>query len=54
MKKTINITELAKYIGVSQKTMYNMVNSNRFPVLPIPETKPRRWNTEEVEKWLNS
>lgn len=49
--KTLNICEVAEYIGVSRRTIYNMVDQGRFPVKPIKGTKPRRWNIDAVEKW---
>lgn len=48
---TLTITKVAKHIGVSLRTMYNMVSDGRFPVAPISSSDPRRWNIEDVEKW---
>lgn len=50
--RTLIAVELAPYIGVSRKTLYNMINDKRFSVEPIPGTKPRRWYIEDVDAWL--
>lgn len=50
--RTMIAVELAAYIGVSRKTLYNMINDKRFAVEPIPNTKPRRWYIEDVDAWL--
>lgn len=54
MKKTINITELAEYIGIKRRTLYIMIKDGRFPVDPIKGTHPRRWNTETIDEWMVS
>lgn len=51
MPKTLKLTDLAQYIGVSRKSLYNMIEDGRFPVQPIPSLKPRRWNVEDVDAW---
>lgn len=50
--KTLTATATALYLGFSRKTFYNMLNDGRFPVLPIPGTQPRRWNTNDLDAWL--
>ena len=50
-KKTLNVQDVARLIGVSRRTLYNMLNDGRFPVLPISGTSPRRWNLDAVEAW---
>jgi predicted DNA-binding transcriptional regulator AlpA len=52
-KPTLNISQLSALVGVSLRTMYNMVGDGRCPVNPIEKTKPRRWNRSDVEKWLS-
>jgi len=52
--KTMNLTDIARHIGVTVPTIYNMLKSGRFDVLPIPGTKPRRWSVEAVNAWVNS
>lgn len=52
MKKTLNTTELAKYIGVSRRTIYHMINDGRFPVKPLVDGARRLWSTEQVNNWL--
>lgn len=41
----------ARYLGMSRKTLYNMMKDGRFTVTPIPGTSPRRWNVEELDQW---
>jgi excisionase family DNA binding protein len=48
---TLTAKELAAYLGVSLATFYNMLNDGRFPVRPIRDLKPRRWNIEQVDAW---
>lgn len=49
--KTLTIQQLASLIGVSRRTLYNMLEDGRFPVPCIPGTKPRRWNSDAVDAW---
>lgn len=51
MKKTLTLTELADYIGIKKRTLYNMIRDGRFPVQSIPRLQPRRWNIEDIDKW---
>lgn len=50
--KTLNLTELAKYIGISKRTLYYMIEDGRFPVMPVRGSSPRRWYVEDIENWL--
>lgn len=50
-KTTLNLTELAVYVGVHKRTLYRMIDDGRFPVAPIAGTKPPRWNIEYVDAW---
>jgi predicted DNA-binding transcriptional regulator AlpA len=52
MKKTLNLTELAKYTGIPKRTLFDMVRNKRFPVEPIVKTTPRLWSTEQIDEWL--
>lgn len=49
--KTLKLTDVAQYLGLTKRTLYNMIDDGRFPVTPIPGTKPRRWNVEDVDAW---
>lgn len=49
--KTLTIQQLAALIGVSRRTLYNMLDDGRFPVPCIPGTKPRRWDSDAVDAW---
>lgn len=47
----MKLVEAAQYIGVSRRSLYNMMKDGRFPVEPIPGTSPRRWNIEDIDAW---
>lgn len=49
--KTLNLGQLAEFLNVSRRTMYNMIEDGRFNVKPIRRIYPRRWNIKDVEKW---
>ena len=51
-KKTLKCKEVAQYIGVPLRTFYRMLRDHRFSVEPIPNTKPRLWNKDSVDAWL--
>lgn len=50
-KKTLNLTELAEYIGITRRALYMLIKDGRFPVAPIKGSNPRRWNVEDVDNW---
>ena len=50
--QTFTLTQAAQYIGVSRKTLYNMLHDGRFPVVAVARSKPRRWNVADVDRWL--
>lgn len=50
-KKTLTLTQLANYLGIPKRTLYNMLEDGRFDVDPIPRTKPRLWAIEHVDSW---
>jgi excisionase family DNA binding protein len=52
--QTFNLSSAARYLGVSRITLYNMMKDGRFSVDPIPGTKPRRWNKEDLDAWRNA
>lgn len=51
-KKTLNLTELAQYVGIPKRTLFDMIRDRRFPVEPIIRSTPRIWSTEQVDEWL--
>jgi len=51
IKKTLSITEVAEYLGVHKRTLYNMMVDRRFDVKPIKNLTPRRWNIEAIDAW---
>jgi len=49
--KTLTITAVALYLGIPKRSLYNMLEDQRFPVKPIPGTQPRRWNIDDLDAW---
>ena len=50
--KTLSLTQLSVYLGISKRSLYNMIDDGRFPVPAIRGTSPRRWFVEDVDAWL--
>lgn len=50
-QKTLTLTEVAKYIGVSRRTLYNWILTGYFDVESIKGSDPKRWNVENVDEW---
>lgn len=51
MQKIMKLKDVALYLGVPVRTLYDMLNDGRFSAQPIPGTKPRRWNVEDIDAW---
>ena len=51
LAKTLTLTEVAEYIGITRRALYMWIEDGRFPCTPIPDSKPRRWNIEDVDAW---
>jgi len=51
-KMIVNLTKVADMIGVSKRTLYNMIQDGRFPVRPIPRSNPRKWSVDDVKAWI--
>lgn len=54
MPKIMKLVDVARHLGVSVRSLYNMLDDGRFPVPPIPNTKPRRWARADVDAWCDS
>lgn len=50
--KTLVAAAVARYLDIKHRTFYNMLKDGRFPVEPLPDVKPRRWNREDLDAWL--
>lgn len=50
-KKILTLTQLAEYLGIPKRTLHNMIKDGRFPVPPIKNLNPRRWNIEDIDLW---
>lgn len=51
MPKILKLVDVAQHLGIPVRTLYDMLRDGRFPVEPVPDSKPRRWNIEDVEAW---
>lgn len=50
-KKLLNLTDLAKYLGIAETTLRLWIKDGRFPVKPVENLEPKRWNVEDVDAW---
>lgn len=50
--KTLNVRELAKYLGIGMNSAYQLVNSNGFPALKIG--KRIVVPIEKLEQWVEA
>jgi predicted DNA-binding transcriptional regulator AlpA len=48
--KSLTLTGVSEYLGIPRRTLYNQINDGRFPVEPIPGTRPRRWSVDALNK----
>ena len=48
---TLTLQGVSDHIGIPRRTLYDMIKDGRFPIDPIPELHPRRWNIEDVDAW---
>jgi predicted DNA-binding transcriptional regulator AlpA len=48
--KTLNLKQAALLVGVSRRSVYNMMADGRFP-RPIKGTKPPRWDIDTIDAW---
>lgn len=51
MQATMNLTDIARYMGVSRPTAYKIVRSVGFPA-PLRADGAPRWASEIVQAWL--
>jgi predicted DNA-binding transcriptional regulator AlpA len=51
MSGTMNLTDIARYMGVSRPTAYKIVRSVGFPA-PLRADGAPRWASAAVEAWL--
>jgi len=49
--KILKLIDVARYLGIPKRTLYDMLSDGRFSVEPIPGTKPRRWNIDDIDAW---
>lgn len=50
MQGTMNLTDIARYMGVSRPTAYKIVRSVGFP-LKLEAAGAPRWSAEAVQAW---
>lgn len=51
VSKVLTLTEVSKLIGKPKRTLYNMLKTGTFPIEHIRGTKPRLWNSDDIEAW---
>ena len=54
MHEVLKLTEVCQLVNMSRRTLYRMIKDGRFPVRPIPGTKPPRWSKAAVIEWTRS
>lgn len=52
MKKLLNLTELANYIGIHKRTLHRMVKDGSFPVESVRGLDPKKWSVKQIDEWL--
>ena len=56
-KRWLNVEELAEYLGMSPKTIYNKIGPNAkkpFPIKPKKFGKFVRWDLQAVDEYMDS
>lgn len=48
----LTVTDVARRLKVTRKTVYNMMGSNRLPK-PMDDIKPPRWHAAKFFAWQN-
>lgn len=51
MQGTMNLTDIARYMGVSRPTAYKIVRSVGFPA-PLRADGAPRWASAAVDAWI--
>lgn len=54
MHEVLKLSEVCQLVNMSRRTLYRMIKDGRFPVRPIPGTKPPRWSKAAVIEWTRS
>lgn len=49
--KLLNLTGVARYLGIHKRTLYRMIENGEFNVKPIVKVRPRLWNSEHIDEW---
>lgn len=52
MKPILTAKETAALFGIDPKTLRQQVREGRFPVQPIPGSKPNKWRRADVVAWI--
>lgn len=50
----INISQLAKRLVVSRRTIHNWLRAGTCPVAPVQGMKPPKWRAADVEAFINA
>ena len=52
-KRLLSVKELADYMGLSPQTIYNKINTGKFPIPYKKVFGLLKWEKEEVNEFLN-
>lgn len=48
----LSMTDLAKRLNVTRRTIFNWLQSGEIPIPPIENSKPARWRTVDVDAYI--
>jgi len=52
VSKTLTVSQMSEYLGIKTRTLYRMIDENRFLIDPLPGITPRLWRIADIDKWL--
>ena len=48
----MNVNQVAAYLGLSAKTVYQYVSDRRIPFVKIPSSNQVRFNRKRIDEWM--
>ena len=51
-KTWMNVDQVADYLGLSAKTVYQYVSDRRIPFVKIPSSNQVRFNRRRIDEWM--
>ncbi len=52
-RRLLNVSELAKYLGVSPQTIYNKLSAGTFPIKTKRLGRLLKWDIRDVDRYLD-